>query len=87
MTRRSLFLTFLISAPAVGTSPADIEFYRKALEVEKHWDRFIRKLFGCKPEVPTTPENCRPQFGEIDYAAFTKWQRAALKLMGDPCGK
>lgn len=84
MTRRALLLMpLLIARRAGGVSPSD-EFLRRALEVEKHWDVFIRRLFGCKPAPePTNSENCRPQFGEIDYAAFTRWTKAARKLMGE----
>jgi hypothetical protein len=75
----------------LGTPPASEEFYRRVLEVEKHWDVFIRTLFGCQPAPSVTgPDTCRPNLGSIDYSSYSKWMKAARKLMEEkdvPCGK
>lgn len=79
------------SHQTLGMPPASEEFYRRVLEVEKHWDIFVRRLFGCHPAPAVTgPDTCSPHLGDIDYTSYSKWTRAAKKLMEEkdvPCGK
>jgi hypothetical protein len=58
----------------------DVEFYERAVAHEKAWDVFVRKLFGCPKDGPTTPETCSVGNREIDYKSFTEARRTACKL-------
>jgi hypothetical protein len=80
MTRRSLFLAFLSPRREYD------ELRERTLAHEIPYDKFLRKLFGCKPTGPTDAENCNPTLGDIDYAAFRKAREAAKKLydLADP---
>jgi hypothetical protein len=74
-----LVLVFLLVA--VCARPVDeAEFRRRALVFEKHWDPFIRRLFGCELEGPTTAETCRPALGQVDRREYERARNAAKKL-------
>jgi hypothetical protein len=75
MTRRGLF-----GALFQNRALPDQEFYDRVLAHEKVWDRFIRKLFGCPKEGPTTAETCSVGNREIDYKDFAEARRTACKL-------
>lgn len=75
-----MLLTIFLTTSVVAQGP-EIELMHKALAFEKHWDVYIRNLFGCKPapEV-TSPYTCNPSIGFVDYAAFIRSRSAAAKL-------
>lgn len=62
-------------------SPADTydELRINAANFERHYDPFVRQLFGCPPEGPTNKETCTfPAY--VNYAEFQKARSAASKL-------
>lgn len=63
------------------SSPADTydELRVKAVNFERHYDPFVRNLFGCPPLGETTVETCTlPPF--INYGEYQKARIAAIKL-------
>jgi hypothetical protein len=79
MTRRGL-LSVLFVAPGFTETPYD-DLKEKALRVDRAWDTFIRKLFGCKPEGEMNLETCNVSLTQVDLKAFRAWEKAAKKLL------
>ncbi len=73
MTRRA----FVIKLSG-GSTYDDLRL--SVIEFEKHWDRFVRRLFGCRPDGEISPDTCKPAEGSIDYAAFSAVRKVARKL-------
>lgn len=73
--KRRAFLLLPFAAPARPSATYD-ELRTKTLAIEKHWNRWTRKLFGCPLMGDTTAETCT-QPSEVDYGALTAWAKAA----------
>ena len=75
-------LRFVVGAlvPMPVSAPTPIELYDKVLEFEKHWDIFVRNLFGCQKTGETNSDTCKPSNGSINYSEWTRARNAAKKL-------
>jgi hypothetical protein len=74
------FLLILILLPLFAQSPELDDLKTRVWNFEKHYDIFVRKLYGCPLTGPATKDNCLYKNSTVDYAAFTKAQAAAKKL-------
>jgi hypothetical protein len=54
--------------------------YENIQKFEKHWQVFLKELFGCKDVGLVSPESCKPSEGKIDYAAWEKARKAAKDM-------
>jgi len=80
---RTLIMFLIFSTPF--SIKADINmitdhFVQEVLGFEKHWNPFIRKLFGCPLDGPTDAATCQPKLGTYDFAEFKKSKNVAKKL-------
>lgn len=83
MTRRAA-VGLLLGAVHAGSQNEEEnrEFLRRVVEFERHWDVFIRKLFGCPlNKVLVEPEaECSLAAGMMDLRGYQKAREAAKKL-------
>jgi hypothetical protein len=81
LSRRALFAAALCAPVAMLAAqevPDDLK--DQAMALERPWNLFIRKLFGCPTPVgDTTPETCSKP-GTIDLQSFERAGEAAKKL-------
>lgn len=69
---------FVVIATAKTSIHDDLRI--SALEFDRHWDTYIRKLFGCDLKGPTTPETCLESRATVDYMAFKRSRERAKKV-------
>jgi hypothetical protein len=69
---------------ALALMAAELDESRvRAMEFEKHWNTYIRRLFGCEEEgAITRTDQCKPVLGQIDYKAFLKSKDRAKRVFG-----
>ena len=66
--------------PSLPVYPGD-DFAFRVVSFEKHWNVFIRKLFGCPyPSGEINAGTCHPARAETDLEEFRKAREAAKKL-------
>jgi hypothetical protein len=76
MTRR-----YLISRPFRNASGwTSDDHTREVLEFEKHWDPYVRRLFGCALTGPFDETNCSPGAQERDVKSYMRARRAAMRV-------
>jgi hypothetical protein len=74
-----LVLGVLVCLPASAPT-IPYYLYENVLGFEKHWDIFVRDLYGCNRVGETTLETCKPTQGSINYREWSGARRAAMKL-------
>lgn len=74
-------LILLLAAFAIPANTFD-EPQVRALAFEKHWDPYVRRLFGCAAAGDTNLTSCRIRQGSIDYREYAS-ARDAAKLLFD----
>jgi len=79
MITRILVLLVSVALFATNTSSQD-NIYKRSVDFDIHWNSFIRELFGCPKTGGTDATVCQLQTGHINYAAFLKARREAMKL-------
>jgi hypothetical protein len=79
MFKRLLLLLLLSHGLLLAPGPYDFLLHR-ILEIEKHWNPFIRQAFGCPPEGETTVSTCNLARSKINYYEMRKSREAFIKL-------
>ena len=77
--RRLLVLVVLFLTTTISSAPVD-NLRWQTLAFERHWNPFVRHLFGCPLEGLTTVENCHFYRAKVDYANFRRSCEEAKKL-------
>lgn len=68
---------------ACVTSAADApECMSAAVAFDLHWDRYVRRLFGCPAFGETTTAVCHKENSVVDYAEFAKAREQAKRVFG-----
>lgn len=73
------FIPVVIYTSAFFT-PVNHNLLLRAISFERHWDVFIRELFGCTLTGPTDAEHCNVGRGKINYREFKLVREEAMKL-------
>lgn len=69
--------------PPKALSQDKDSFRDNCLALEKPWNLFIRKMFGCPtPAGDTSPETCKTEKRTVDMPSFNKAREAAKRLWG-----
>lgn len=55
---------------------------RDAVSFDKHWDVYVRDLFGCPHEGPTNGNTCEKTLSRLNAAEFAKARNAAKSTFG-----
>lgn len=82
MTRTLVLLLVSVAlfATPTATPPTIDELRNNVIQFEHQWDRFVRKLFGCPTTGEITKENCLPGQRQLDYEAYNKARKEAIKI-------
>lgn len=65
---------------SIGNCDAPIDDLKvKALHFDKHWNLYIRELFGCPEDGDTTVETCKIT-PTVNYGEFLKARQEAKKV-------
>lgn len=84
LSRRALFAGVLcVPVGMLAAQEIPDDFKDSAMALERPWNLFIRKLFGCPTPVGDTSKETCTKPGEIDVASFTRAGEAAKKLFKD----
>lgn len=69
-----------IPAQTPASSPPDYSFAYKVIHVEQHWDKFVRKYFGCPAKGATTVNECNFQRSQFDKEQLDEYFKAVDEL-------
>lgn len=69
----------VVLAGLLTAAPAADPFDARVQEFERHWDRFIRALWGCRPEDASRAA-CRPELGQLDRREYDAARKGAMRL-------
>lgn len=82
---RRLFLGSAVGLPlalAVKLGAAWDEFTSRVLAFEKHWNVFVRRLFGCPDEGDTRQTGCHLARSKNELGEFEASREKAKPLFG-----
>lgn len=74
-----LSVTFAAQEGVYAQAHAD-ELRARAIEYEKPWNLYVRRLFGCPDDGEVTRETCNVTLGRTDYREFQRAREQAKKL-------
>lgn len=73
---RALLATLLIVLPLSATD----ELAYKIVDFNGPYQRFARAYFGCPAEGYMEESDCRPALGRMDYKAWERARKEAMRL-------